>query len=763
VAFNKAALKIDILLSASTTRLERGFARGRQATKTFSQGLLSSSQHAVTFQAKLGQAARSLVGFGSAAAGAYAAVRLIRAAVTEANEFNRAMAQSTAIMGDLSQQTEAAMRATARQAAYGSKFDPTETAKGYFYLASAGFNAEQSMAALGQVTAFAQAGMFDLARATDLATDAQSALGLTVKNAERNQRNLTRVTDVLVKANTLANASVEQFSLALTSKAGAAARMLGKDVEEVTAVLAAMADQGTKAEEAGTALSRILVGMRVNALQNASAFERHRIAVYDSQGEVRNLADVIGDMERSLGKLSDAGKTAAIMELGFTKKTADAAAMLLGASEKIRGYEAALRDASGITREVAEKNMPEFDKMISKITVGLKTLTQVGVGGWLEETGEAFNDIIRPIESITTELAAAQVQLDRFGSGMAAMKPPKWLGEVWDVVAPAMQNPLDTTGFLQSLGRLFEKAEENRAAQRKAGEASERMGAGMRAAEEAAAGLSDELERVTEDSKDIFQTLQADLGSFDPFASISPAMDALEKAEASLQDQVATFGMDAMEKQRWRLEQMGFLDPVLQNVDALQGKLRGLQDDKALKDFAKSVEMDVKTPLEQAQEQVDRIGEAVNRGFLDADIAMQAIERLQKGLDDALETKRELATPLDWGGAMQGTADAFRRQVETFYSGLSDRLRPKPPTAPQLNIPTAVQFAQAFSPPASPQPLGTGASGTLPAPPRYGALQTVADTQTHQQLAELIQATREQVGILRRVERNQPAGPPRGP
>ncbi len=62
----------------------------------------------------------------------------------------------------------------------------------------------------------------------------QSALGLTVDNAEENLGNLTRVTDVLVKANTLANATVQQFSEALTNKAGAALRILNKDVEEGT-------------------------------------------------------------------------------------------------------------------------------------------------------------------------------------------------------------------------------------------------------------------------------------------------------------------------------------------------------------------------------------------------------------------------------------------------------------------------------------------------------------------------------------------------
>jgi TP901 family phage tail tape measure protein len=107
-----------------------------------------------------------------------------------------------------------------------------EAAESFFFLASAGLDAQQSIEALPQVAAFAKAGMFDMATATDLATDAQSALGLTVDDAQQNLVNLTRVTDVFAKANALANTSVEQVANAITTKAGVALRSVNKDLEE---------------------------------------------------------------------------------------------------------------------------------------------------------------------------------------------------------------------------------------------------------------------------------------------------------------------------------------------------------------------------------------------------------------------------------------------------------------------------------------------------------------------------------------------------
>jgi len=150
------------------------------------------------------------------------------------------------------------MEATALEISKNGITSAKDLATSYFYLASAGLTAEQSVAALGAVEKFAVAGAFDMAEATDLATDAQSALGLTVNDAQANLKNMVRVTDVLVGANALANASTRQFSLSLTNQAAPAMKAFNVPLEEGIAVLAAYADQGIKAEEAGNMFSRML-------------------------------------------------------------------------------------------------------------------------------------------------------------------------------------------------------------------------------------------------------------------------------------------------------------------------------------------------------------------------------------------------------------------------------------------------------------------------------------------------------------------------
>ena len=348
-------------------------------------GLKTASSKVHDFAAKAGDAAKpaqsmfdklggslSKVGAGLSRVGSdltrYVTLPLVgvaTAAVKSFSDFDAAMTQSTAIMGKLSDTMRDKLEKTARDVAKTTSFSAKESAESYFFLASAGLDAAASIEALPKVASFAQAGMFDMARATDLLTDAQSALGLSIRDdAVANMENMVRVSDVLVKANTLANASVEQFSEALTNRAGASARQLGKDVEETVAVLAAFADQGTKGEKAGEALSIVWRDLQKAALENEKAFRKFNVSVFDSAGEVRNTADIIADLEKSLGGMSDAQKKATLSTLGFQERSISNLLTLIGTSDAIRRYEGELRNAAGVTQEVADKQLKSFKEQM---------------------------------------------------------------------------------------------------------------------------------------------------------------------------------------------------------------------------------------------------------------------------------------------------------------------------------------------------------------------------------------------------------------
>ena len=296
------------------------------------------------------------------AAAATAAIGAIAVLSVKAfGDFDAALNKSISIMGNVSDTLRTEMSDAAREVAKATTFSAEEAAEAYFFLASAGLDAEASIAAMPQVAKFAQAGMFDMATATDLATDAQSALGLTSDDAAENLENLTRVTDVFVKANTLANTSVEQLALAFTSKAGNALKTVGKSVEEGAAALAVFADQGIKGERAGTLLTNTIFGLTDSLEKNGDQYKELGIELFDNEGKMLNFAGIAEQFTGVLGTMSTEQKLTTLSQLGFNKQAREGILALVGNEEALAEYEKKLKEAGGTVDEVSGKQLETFN------------------------------------------------------------------------------------------------------------------------------------------------------------------------------------------------------------------------------------------------------------------------------------------------------------------------------------------------------------------------------------------------------------------
>ena len=372
-----------------------------------------------------------LASFGKKAAAATAAVgaaigALGVAAVREFAKFDAAMQKSVAIMGDVSDTLRTEMSDAAREVARVTTFSAEQAAESYFFLASAGLDAESSIAALPKVAAFAQAGMFDMALATSLLADAQSALGLSIADdAVANMENLVRVSDVLVKANVLANASVQEFSEALTNKAAASMRSLNIDMEEGVAVLAVFAAAGVKGSSAGTLFNATIRGLTNGVQRNAEEFQRLGIEVFDSAGALNNIADIVGQMERALGSMSVEQQRAELTALGFTEETLAGTLALIGNSEAIARYESELRKAAGTTDEISGKQLQTFTAQLGLLRSNLMDVgieiggalvpSLMGIVSWLQEHGPGIRTWAEETATrITTFVADVKTKVQEF-------------------------------------------------------------------------------------------------------------------------------------------------------------------------------------------------------------------------------------------------------------------------------------------------------------------------------------------------------------
>lgn len=271
-------------------------------------------------------------------------------------EFEAQLNKSLAQLGKVSEAQRREMAKTAVEVSKITTQSAATAAAAYADLVSAGYDAEQSIGALPQVALLAQANLIDLTSAVQIATQAQAALGLVSKDTDRNFAGLAKVTDVLTRAAIDSKANIFELSDSL-SVAGNSLRVLNKDIEEGLAALSAFSDRGAKGAESGGLLAAILEQLPKVAARNAKEFARLGIDIFDSQGQMKHLADVAKELAESLGDLSPQQRVAAFNALGISRALADAVTMLMEMETQIREYEAALRSAGGATAEVAQSQI----------------------------------------------------------------------------------------------------------------------------------------------------------------------------------------------------------------------------------------------------------------------------------------------------------------------------------------------------------------------------------------------------------------------
>ncbi len=337
--------------------------------------------------------------------------------------FDDAMTQSLAIMGNVSKGMERDMRNLALSLSQQTGRAATESARSYYYLASTGLDAKQSIEALPVVTKFATAGMFDMADATWLLAGSQGALGMRFKDSRQNMVAMLKISDQLIKANTLANATTRQFAEALGTQAGAAMKAFNIPLEEGLGVLAAYADQMIVGADAGVMFSRMIRLMTRGFDRQRDAWRKYGLDIYRSNGELRSMVEIIRDLTEVLGNLSTEQRTAVLWQLGFEARSQQALLPLLKRADALERYTKALKESGGYTQRVYEKQLRSFGVQMRIVWQNIKN-AGIAIGEVLAPGLRSLGGRIKEITTWFKELdKSSQLFVVRIAAITAAAAP----------------------------------------------------------------------------------------------------------------------------------------------------------------------------------------------------------------------------------------------------------------------------------------------------------------------------------------------------
>lgn len=304
-------------------------------------------------------------------------------------DFDTAMSQVAATMGKTVDEIQD-LRDFAKEMGSTTAFSATQAAEGLNYMALAGYDAEKSMQMLPTVLNLAAAGSMDLAAASDMVTDAQSALGLSTEET-------VDLVNQMAKASSTTNTSVAQLGEAMLTVGGTAKMMKG-GTQELSQTLGILADNGIKGSEGGTALRNILLSLSAPTSKAAAEMKRLNLDVFDAEGNMRSMEDIIGDLGSALDGMTDEERTQAISNI-FNKRDLKSVNALLGTSaERWDEVGDAIENAGDAAAQMADT---QLDNMAGSLTL-LKSA--------LEGAGIAISDVLAPYVKKLAEWLSGLVQ-----------------------------------------------------------------------------------------------------------------------------------------------------------------------------------------------------------------------------------------------------------------------------------------------------------------------------------------------------------------
>jgi TP901 family phage tail tape measure protein len=353
-----------------------------------------------------------------------------RSAVKAFADFDSAMTNSMSVMDNVSATMKNQLVKGAEDVARATGISAAKTAEGYYFLASSGLSAQQSLEALPVVARFATAGHVDLAKATELLSGSQAALGLRMEDPIENMRQMTRVSDVLTKANIVSDASIEEMGEAM-ARVGGILSTHNQSLEDGASILAAFARSNLKGVSAGTALSIVIRDLSEKAIKNEKAWESFGVKVYDANGMMRSATQIIPEMADKLSKMSNIQASATLANLGFTQKTNGFIKRVLSMSEVIREFSGEMENAGGVTKSVSDKQLMSFQSQLNMLGEKFASIKRgigeilapevLRLGEKLLKVAEAFQELNPGTQEAIIKFAAFATILGPIVLGVATL------------------------------------------------------------------------------------------------------------------------------------------------------------------------------------------------------------------------------------------------------------------------------------------------------------------------------------------------------
>lgn len=284
----------------------------------------------------------------------------------------------------------------AREMGKATSFSAADAANGLKYMAVAGWDTHKMLNGLEPILRLAEAGAMDLGRASDLVTDTMGGLNMKIEE-------LDGYLDVIALGANKSNTSVEQLLSAFLN-VGSSASRLRIPVQELSAALGILANNGTKGELAGTKLNSILTRITAQTKPAQEAWQKLGVNVYDTQGKFRGLTTVLLEANNSLKKFSEEEQSSILKKAVGTDNIVDFQNLLKATSGDLQTLTSELYNSDGALMAMATTMK---DNLKGRIEIMESAFEEAAI-----TLGESLLPVAEKVVAKITEWCDAFAELD---------------------------------------------------------------------------------------------------------------------------------------------------------------------------------------------------------------------------------------------------------------------------------------------------------------------------------------------------------------
>ncbi|EKX80557.1 phage-like protein [Clostridium botulinum CFSAN001628] len=290
-----------------------------------------------------------------------------------------------------------------------TRYSAKEASDSMVMLGQAGYRTTEIMNTMPAVLNLAQAGAIDLTQSTDVLVSSMSQFGIETKNA-------SHVADVLSLGANKANLGVNDMAEAL-KYAGSMANTAGWSIEETASAIGLMSNYGIKGSQAGTALRGAISRLVKPSEASAEKMEALGIKVFDNNGKMKSLGEVIDEVKKGTSELTEEQKMNTLVTIFGQEAIAGINALMNEGGDSVRKYADELKKSDGSAAKAAqtmEDNIGGAFRSLKSAMEGAAISIGSAAAPAIREITDKITELTRKFSNLSPEMQKGIVKFGAF-------------------------------------------------------------------------------------------------------------------------------------------------------------------------------------------------------------------------------------------------------------------------------------------------------------------------------------------------------------